>query len=160
MSCCRCALAISGPAGCSCPIPFPANMSDKDNDNNTNNDKPRYDPVKLPKTLKDWMEWNRNCDMCIQVCRPPTEHNRNPGCKTMCLVRALEPTQQPTSLWQYNPLRNYAISVKATSYESPPSIGKYSLVYVSTRLISNMCSITADMQVSTPSTRSKVNRLT
>ncbi|CDS08218.1 hypothetical protein LRAMOSA02166 [Lichtheimia ramosa] len=97
-------------------------MSDKDNDNNTNNDKPRYDPVKLPKTLKDWMEWNRNCDMCIQVCRPPTEHNRNPGCKTMCLVRALEPTQQPTSLWQYNPLRNYAISVKATSYESPPSI--------------------------------------
>lgn len=155
MSCCRCALAISGPAGCSCPIPFPANMSDKDNDNNTNNDKPRYDPVKLPKTLKDWMEWNRNCDMCIQVCRPPTEHNRNPGCKTMCLVRALEPTQQPTSLWQYNPLRNYAISVKATSYESPPSIGKYSLVYVSTRLISNMCSITADMQVFTPSTRSK-----
>ncbi|KAI9254559.1 hypothetical protein BDA99DRAFT_562657 [Phascolomyces articulosus] len=96
-----------------------------------NDDKKKYDTVKVPPVIRNWMNCNEN--MCIKVCkRPPIErpkendnngtennnnNNKSPStpplqCDIVCLVRATEPTP-----WQWNPLRNYAISFKNEDYQ-------------------------------------------
>lgn len=75
------------------------------------NDKKKYDIVKLPSTVSNVLNCSEN--VCIKVCKRPTGDANNPTppleCSVMCLVKASEPQS-----WQWNPLRNYAISVKST----------------------------------------------
>ncbi|KAI9489485.1 hypothetical protein BDB00DRAFT_843150 [Zychaea mexicana] len=95
---------------------------------NDNDDKNKYDTVKVPLVIRNWMNCNEN--MCIKVCKRP--HNERPDdnnntnntdpppqplkCDIVCLVRATEPTPR-----QWNPLRNYAISVKSADSPRPES---------------------------------------
>ena len=107
--------------------------NNNDNDNDNNDDKKKYDTVKVPPIIRNWINCNEK--MCIKVCKrsrnddndknknntnaefrlpplpppPPPKEPQEPSLQydIVCLVRATEP-----SPWQWNPLRNYAITVK------------------------------------------------